>query len=67
MRSKRARKYIPPYYPYRYDPPELDGTRYLDLCAEFSGQDEEFADIPAANKPEGKSDHTEYTRGMQFR
>lgn len=27
------------YYPYRYMPPELNGTRYLDLCAEFSGSD----------------------------
>ena len=33
-------------YPYGYEPPELDGTKYLDLCPEFLGEDELFADLP---------------------
>lgn len=33
-------------YPYGYEPPELDGAKYLDLCPEFLGEDELFADLP---------------------
>ncbi len=32
------------YYPYRYMPPELNGTRYYDICQEFAGQDLMFSD-----------------------
>jgi hypothetical protein len=27
------------YYPYRFTPPELDGSRYLNISPEISGQD----------------------------
>ena len=32
------------YYPNRYTPPELNGTKYYDICAEFLGQDLMFSD-----------------------
>ena len=37
------------YYPYRYTPAELNGTKYLDICPEFLGQDQMFANTD----PEG--------------
>ena len=37
------------YYPYRYTPAELTGTKYLDICPEFLGQDQMFANTD----PEG--------------
>ena len=40
-----SRRYTPPYYPYRYMPPELHGAKYLDMCPEFLGQDQMFSDI----------------------
>lgn len=50
--KKSKKQYKPPYYPYRFEPPELEGTRYLDLCAEFSGQDQAFAGFDAKGEKE---------------
>lgn len=32
------------YFPYRYTPPELGGSRYLEISPEFLGQDLMFED-----------------------
>ncbi len=44
------------YYPYRYTPPELNGTKYLDISAEFSGQDQMFAHFDPQGSWTGISD-----------